>query len=191
MITLKEWMEVVNYRITEGSNYMWSCYGTDAYSLDSWNGEQEGHSLTVTFDQRTQEVYEVQIHDYRHNRAYRMINPDYVEAHNTEAESRATWMKEAWEGVDYIDLDVDDDWFQKALAVVAGEDYDTRVSVAVDFSDQDLLTYMKLAHERDITFNELITEALTEAIKNYEVDPEGAKQQAQDWLLREDWAQKD
>jgi hypothetical protein len=182
MITLKEWMEVVNYRITEGSNYMWSCYGTDAYCLDSWNGDQEGHSLSVTFDQKTQTVYEVQIHDFLHNRAYRMINPDYTAAHQAEAKSRDAWMQEAWEGVDYIDLDVDDDWFQKALAVVAGEDYDTRVSVPVEFSDEELLTYMKLAHERDITFNQLITEALTEAIKGYEIDPEGSKQRAQDWL---------
>ena len=182
MITLKEWMEVVNYRITEGSNYGWVCYGTDAYCLDSWNGDQDGHSLSVTFDQRTQEVYEVQIHDYLHNRAYRMINPDYLTAHQAEATSRDAWMQEAWEGVDYIDLDVDDDWIQKALAVVAGEDYDTRVSVAVDFSDEELLKYMKLAHERDITFNEFITEALTEAIKNYELDPEGAKERAQVWI---------
>jgi hypothetical protein len=182
MITLKEWMEVVNYRITEGSNYSWSCYGTDAYCLDSWNGDQDGHSLSVTFDQRTQEVYEVQIHDYLHNRAYRMINPDYLAAHQAEAKNRAVWMQEAWEGVDYIDLDVDDDWIQKALAVVAGEDYDTRVSVPVEFSDEELLTYMKMAHERDITFNQLITEALTEAIKDYQIDPKGSKQRAQDWL---------
>jgi hypothetical protein len=188
MITLKEWMEVVNYRITEGSDYGWSCYGNDAYCLDSWDGNQEGHSLSITFDQRTQVVYEVQIHDFLHNRAYRMINPDYLEAHQAEAKSRDAWMKEAWEGVDYIDLDVDDDWIQKALAVVAGEDYDTRVSVPVEFSDEELLTYMKLAHERDITFNQLITEALTEAIKGYELDPEGSKQRAQEWLNREDWA---
>ena len=41
MITLKEWMELVDYRITEGSDYCWSCYGPDAYSLDSWNGDQD------------------------------------------------------------------------------------------------------------------------------------------------------
>lgn len=168
MITLKEWMEVVGYRITEGSGYGWQCYGPDAYCLDSWNGDQDGHSLTIVFDQRTQAVYEVQIHDYLHGRAYRMINPDYLEAHREEAKSRDAWMQEAWEGVDYVDLDVDDDWIQKALAVVAGEDYDTRVSVPVDFSDEELLTYMKLAHEQDITFNQLVEQALREAIANYQ-----------------------
>ena len=77
MITLKEWMEIVDYRITEGSDYGWHCYGNDVHMLDSWNGEQDGHSFTVIFDTKTQVVYEVQAHDYVHDRAYRMINPDF------------------------------------------------------------------------------------------------------------------
>ena len=188
MTELKDFLETINYRITEGSDYMWSCYGTDAYSLDSWNGDQEGHSLTVTFDQKTQEVYEVQIHDYLHNRAYRMINPDYVTAHNTEAESRATWMKEAWEGVDYIDLEVDDDWIQKALAVVAGEDYENTVSVPIDLPDDLLLEAAMNAHRQNITLNEYINNALREMMEEFQRDPDGSKQRAQEWLNREDWA---
>jgi collagenase-like PrtC family protease len=66
-----------------------------------------------------------------------------------------------------VDLDVVDDFIQKALAIKAGEDYDTRVSVPVDFTDEELLAYMKIAHERDITFNQLIEDALREAIKTY------------------------
>jgi hypothetical protein len=169
MITLKEWMEVVDYRITEGSGYGWQCYGHDAYCLDSWNGDQDGHSLSITFDQKTQVVYEVQIHDYLHNRAYRMINPDYVEAHTAEAGRRGSDSEEAWENVNYIDLDVDDDWIQKALAVVAGEPYDTRVSVTIDLCDADMLALMKMAHDRDITFNQLVEEVLKAAIKAHNV----------------------
>ena len=63
MITLKEWMEIVDYRITEGSDYYNSRYGDKIYSLDSWNGEQEGYSFTIIFDTLTQKVYEVQAHD--------------------------------------------------------------------------------------------------------------------------------
>ena len=80
MITLKEWMEVADYRITEGSEYY--AYG-GAYALDSWNGEQDGYSLEIIFDQKTQEVYEVQACDYKHNRAYRLINEDYKEERET------------------------------------------------------------------------------------------------------------
>ena len=164
MITMKEWMELVGYRITEGSDYMWQCYGSNAYALDSWNGEQDGHSFTVIFDTRDQTVYEVQAHDYVHDRAYRMINEDFQKKNKKEARRRDVDKNNAWDDVNYVDIEVDDDFIQKCLAIQAGEDYDTRVSVPMDFSDEELLTYMKLAHEQDITFNQLVERALREAI---------------------------
>ena len=164
MITMKEWMELVGYRITEGSDYMWQCYGSNAYALDSWNGEQDGHSFTVIFDTKDQTVYEVQAHDYVNDRAYRMINEDFQKKNKKEAKKRDIDKDNAWDDVDYVDIEVDDDFIQKCLAIKTGEDYDTRVSVPMDFSDEELLTYMKLAHEQDITFNQLVERALREAI---------------------------
>ena len=111
-----------------------------------------------------QTVYEVQAHDYVHDRAYRMINEDFQKKNRKEAKKRDIDKDNAWDDVDYVDLDVDDDFIQKCLAIRAGEDYDTRVSVPMEFSDEELLTYMKLAHERDITFNQLVEQALREAI---------------------------
>jgi len=72
------------------------------------------------------------------------------------------------------------------LSIKAGEDYDTRVSVPINFTDEELLKYMKLAHERDITFNQLVEEALREAIEEHKRDPEGAKARAQQWLADHD-----
>ena len=164
MITMKEWMELVGYRITEGSDYMWQCYGSNAYALDSWNGEQDGHSFTVIFDTKDQTVYEVQAHDYINDRAYRMINEDFQKKNRKEAKKRDIDKDNAWDDVDYVELDVDDDFIQKCLAIRAGEDYDTRVSVPMDFSDEELLTYMKLAHNLDITLNQLVERALREAL---------------------------
>jgi len=167
VITLKEWMELVDYRITEGSEYCWQCYGPDAYTLDSWNGDQNGHSFCIIFDNKTQVVYEVQAHDYVHNRAYRLINPDFQSDHSDESEERGISVNNAWDDVKYIDLDVDDDFFQKALAIREGEDYDTRVQIQVEFDDAELLEYMKIAHDRDITFNQLVEIALQEAIDQH------------------------
>ncbi len=180
MLTVKEWMELVDYRITEGSTYSWQCYGHNAYCLDSWSGDHNGHSFTIVFDTKTQEVFEVQAHDFRNDRAYRMINLNYAQAHAKETTTRGV-PDVAWEDVNYVDLECDDDFMQKALAIAAGEDYDTRVSVPVDFSDEELLKYMKLAHERDITFNTLIEEALRAAIEDYKRDPEGMKAKADRW----------
>ena len=170
MINLKEWMELVDYRITEGSDYGWGCYGPNSFQLDSWNGVhgKGGYSFSIVFSTKSQKVYEVSMCDYTNDRAYRMINPKNVEKHRKEAENRSVLENQAWDDVDYVDLDVLDDFIQKALAIRAGESYDTRVQVQVDFSDEDLLQYMKMAHERDITFNELVEDALRHAIEEVE-----------------------
>jgi len=164
MITLKEWMEVVDHKITEGSAYMWQCYGLNAYRLDSWNQEQDGHSVSIVFDTRTQEVYEVSAYDYSRNRAYRLINPGYKKAHSDEAREKNVLENQAWDDVDYIDLECDDDFIQKALSIVADEDYDTRVEVPLTLPDDSLFQFMKLAHEQDITLNQLVENLLREAI---------------------------
>jgi hypothetical protein len=170
MITIKEWMELVDYKITEGGDYGWQCFGPNAYRLDSWNGVhgKGGYSFSIVFSTKSQKVYEVSTCDYTNDRAYRMINPDYVKKHIKEAKARNVNLNEAWDDVDYVDLDVVDDFIQKCLAIRAGEDYDTRVQVPVDFSDEELLHYMKIAHERDITFNQLVEQALRFALDEYE-----------------------
>jgi predicted nuclease with TOPRIM domain len=120
--------------------------------------------------------------DYTNDRAYRMINPKFQEKHRKEAEMRDVNLNEAWDDVDYVDLDVVDDFIQKALAIRAGEEYDTRVQVPVDFTDEELLQYMKLAHERDMTFNELVEEALRHALAEVEAG-RLTKEDAQKWKL--------
>jgi hypothetical protein len=156
MITLKEWMEIVDHRITEGSDY--NLYSPYAYALSSWNGEHDGYSMEIIFDTRTQVVYCVEACDYKNNRAYRLINPDYIDVDENN---------QAWDDTKWVDLDVDDDFIQKCLAIKAGEDYDTRVQIEVDFDDVELLQYMKIAHDRDITFNQLVEIALQEAIDQH------------------------
>jgi len=184
MISIKEWMELVDYKITEGDTYGWQCYGPNAYQLNSWNGVhgKGGHSFSIVFSTKSQKVYEVSMCDYTNDRAYRMINPKFQEKHRKEAMERGVNLNEAWDDVDYVELDVVDDFIQKALAIRAGEDYDTRVQVDVDFSDEELLQYMKLAHQRDMTFNEFVEEALRHAIEEVEAG-RLTKEDAQKWKL--------
>jgi hypothetical protein len=170
MISMQEWMKLVDYKITEGSDYGWTCYGPNSYTLDSWNGGhgKDGYTFSIIFSTKSQKVYEVSMCDYTNDRAYRMINPDYAEKHRKEAESKSVIGNNAWDDVNYVDLEVDDDFIQKALAIRAGENYDTRVKVPVDFSDEELLQYMKLAHERDMTFNQFVEQALRDALNEYQ-----------------------
>jgi len=187
MISMKEWMELVDYKITEGGDYGWGCYGPNSYTLDSWNGVhgKGGYSFSIVFSTKSQKVYEVSMCDYTNDRAYRMINPKNVEKHSKEAKARDVNLNEAWDDVDYIDLEVADDFIRKALAIRAGEDYDTRISVPVDFSDEELLQYMKLAHERDMTFNAFVEEALRFAIEEHKAG-RLTKEDAQQFILEKE-----
>lgn len=178
MITMQDFMEITEYRITEGDAYTWPCFGPDAepYSLSAWNGDHKGWSFNIVFDTRTQEVYIAEACDYKHERAYRRVNPLWLKAYRDYGRSQGEYADQAWDGIDFVDLESDDDWIQKALSIRAGEDYDTRVEVPVEFTDQELLTYMKLAHERDQTFNQLVETALRAAIEECALDPEGYRQ---------------
>ena len=170
MITMKEWMELVDYKITEGDSYGWSCFGPNSYQLSSWNGVhgKGGYSFNIIFSTKSHKVYCVEVCDYTNDRAYRMINPDYVKKHNKEAKHRGELGNQAWDDVDYIDLEVDDDFFQKALSIKAGEVYDTRVTIPLDLSDEEVFELMKMAHARDLTLNEFVEEMLREYIKQAE-----------------------
>jgi hypothetical protein len=169
MITLKEWMEIADYRITEGSDYMWNCYGQKAYQLSSWNGEHDGFSFAIVFDTFDQTVYEVEVCDYAKNRAYRIINPLVRNEHEGEADARNINFNEAWDDVNWVDLETDDDFIQKCLSIKAGEEYDDKVEVPLDLDENDLFELMKLAHERNITLNQLVEDILRQAVEERNV----------------------
>lgn len=175
MISLKDWMECVNYRITEGGEYQWTCYGHNAYSLDSWDGDHEGVSASVVFDTEDQAVYQVEVHDYAKNRSYRYINPDFRDAHKNEAEDRNVDIDEAYDGVKFIDLEAEEDFLTKCRAIMNYEDYDERVSIPIELPDSELMVLFKMAHDRDMTFNDFVEDVLRRALEDYERDPEGTK----------------
>ena len=201
MITMKEWMELVDYKITEGSDYMWSCYGPNAYTLDSWNGVHGagGYSFSIVFSNKTQKVYEVSVCDYTNDRAYRMINPDKIKKHRKEAEDRSAMMNQAWDDVDYVDLEVDDDFIQKCLAIKDGEPYDTNVTVPIDLPDDLMLFAFKAAHEADMTFNDWMNQMLRDFVNQVESGEIGyedaqrfkSKTQSNPWPFAEEWKEEE
>jgi len=165
-------MDVTGYRITEGGDYLWKCFGPHAYRLDSWSGawnnSTEGYTISIVFDNITQTVYQIEAWDYNRSRAYRWTNPKYKDAHDNEAKERRIDPQEAWDDVKFVDLDVKADFLEKARAIVAGEEYDTRVQIELDLDDDLMFFAMKAAHEQDITFNQFMEELLKSRIKELE-----------------------
>ena len=167
MMNMPDWMELVDYRITGGGDYGWSCYGPNAYTLDSWNGVhgEGGYSFSIVFSTKSQKVYEVSVCDYTNNRAYRMIAENKRDKYRKEAMERVVNLNEAWDDVDYVDLEVDDDFIQKCRAIRKGEDYDTGILVPIDLPDDLLLQAALEAHKRNITLNAYINMALADLVE--------------------------
>lgn len=165
MITLKQYFETINYKISTGYSYQWRCYGANAYGLDCiTDGWSDGSSINIIFDTENQTVYQVEAHDYKNNRSYRMIHPDFSKAHSQECIDRDI-PDVAYDEVKFTDLEIDEDFIEKATAIIKGEDYDTRVSIPLDLPDSLLFTLMKQAHEKDITLNDHMENVLREAIE--------------------------
>jgi hypothetical protein len=164
MITLKDFLETIDYKITEGSEYGWKCYGENTHRIERQSGDHMGNTVTCVFDTREHFVYEMEAWDNVNNRVYRWIHPDYIKAYKKACKKHDVRFENAFDDVNFTDLDVEADILEKARAISNEEEYDTRIQMAVDFTDEDMLQYMKLAHQLDITFNELVERALREAI---------------------------
>jgi len=102
---LKHFMKLSKYRITEGSEYQWNCYGTDAYNLDYWNGDNNrGYGISIVFDTKKHIVFEMNFCDYRTDKAYRHINPNFFDLYLEECKRRGFKYNKAFDECMYEDL---------------------------------------------------------------------------------------
>ena len=150
MITVKQWMELVDYKITEGSEYYLG--NMMLYVLESWDGNQDGYSVSVIFDPKDkQRVHIVEVCDYKNQRAYRRCASPQDDSN-------------AWDEVSWVDLETDEDFIEKTVAIMKGVEYDTRISIPLTLTDDELLVLFKLAHAADVTFNEYVARAVQEQL---------------------------
>jgi hypothetical protein len=178
MVTFEQWLEATDYRITDSEKYGWDCYGDDAriMSYDAPNDEfSQAASVEIIFSaDGSKTVFEVGVYDYLHNKAYRLINPEYIGKYHDEVTRRIADGKldndRAWDDVSYIDLETAEDFLEKLTAILSGEPYDDRVSIPLDLPSDSVFTLMKMAHEQDITFNQLISNILVDYIHENEPD---------------------
>lgn len=161
-MNLKDFFEAVNYQITEGSEYCWNCFGPNVYMLESHVLEQ--YSASILYNTQTQIVYQVELADYYKNLAFIWTNPYFRQAYIDEAKTRDVDPMQAWDEVNFIELEVEEDMLEKIRAVVNDEPYDTRVKVPIDLDDATLYQLMTMAHEQDITLNQLVNNILREML---------------------------
>jgi hypothetical protein len=169
MNILQQFLDAIQYRINDAWEHQWSSYeGAQVLGCDN-----EFATMSVAFKREDQTVIEITVAsglDANEQAAYRWINPDYRDAIMAEATKRGVNRSEAYEGLDYIDLEVVDDILEKGVAMLANEKFDPRVIIPLDLDDDQLLVLFKLAHERDITFNQLLCDIIQKAVDESESD---------------------
>lgn len=167
MITIKDFMECVEYKISDGYEYQWSCYGSNARGLSYTNEELNDSQVTIciVFDTQDQTVYEMQAWDGPNRVEYRWIHPDYIDSHIEEAAQRNVNWEESFDDHKFVDLEVSEDMLEKASAIYNGVDYDTRIIVPLDLNKEDQYQLMKMAHEHDMTLNDFVADILRETIE--------------------------
>ena len=168
---LSEVNEVFQHKITGGGDYGWSCYGFDTWSIDYSSKYAHGY---VVFDVGTGTVREVSVTPSvdelfdKSIKPYRYIDPAYRDAYDSEAKSRNVAPDEAWDDVKWIDLEVEEDFIDKASKMFNGETFDTRIVVPLDLDNDTMLKLAMEAHKRDITLNKMVELVLKQLIAGHE-----------------------
>lgn len=160
-MNLKQVNEALEHKIQGGSQYSWDCYGPDVRYLDY---ESDNAHASVLFDTVTQEIYEATVNDKADKFAYRWLNPETKDLYIEECAKRNIDPNIAWDQKRWYDLEVDEDWLTKAGAIMRDEQFDKRVTVPLDLGDEELFQLMKLAHENDITLNQMVERILQQVI---------------------------
>jgi hypothetical protein len=171
-MNLEQVNNLFQHRITDGSEYLWHCYGDNVRSIDYTSKYACGY---VVFDTDTQTVYEVSVSPVVGSwnvepKPYRYINIEYQEAYKQEATNRGIDPNVAWDDVMWVDLETEEDFIEKASAMFNGEKFDTRIQVPIDLDNDTMLKLSMEAHKRDITLNKMVEEVLRNVIAEHELN---------------------
>lgn len=165
--------EALNHRITGGSDYYWECYGPYVRFLDF---ESDYAHASILFDTYTQEVYEGIVTSKDDSvKPYRWFNPNTKQDYLDECKARDIDPHNAWDDVNWVDLETEEDFLDKAAAVFKGDSFDERVQVPIELEDSELFYLMKMAHDRDITLNQMVEEVLWAAIDKFNAENKAEK----------------
>jgi len=105
-INLKNYLESVRYKIQEGFEYRWTCFGNDVFALNTEGKKKHAflYSSQVVFDTKNQTLYEVSFWDYVERKAYRWINPKFISKVKKEYKNRNLCFHTALDEIKYEDV---------------------------------------------------------------------------------------
>ncbi len=171
-ISLKEFMATINYEITGGDAYQWRCFGPRARFLDSNDCSfgEERYSLSIIFDTFTQFVYFMEVYDYKNNNAFLWVAPNSRESYLREKREKNVDVSSLYEDMKVYQIEKSSEILNLGKAIFNNEKYDIPEyclddEISIDLPEDELLALCMIAHEQDITLNELCNNILREELE--------------------------
>lgn len=157
MTKLHEFLNAIGYEIHDKFIVDNSVFGDAVCEITHSN---ENCHLTCQFDVVTQEVFDITAEDFLGKRYYRWTAEDFKDTKQD---------KTTWTGAEFYELEVVEDILEKAEAMVEGWEYDARVIVPFDITDEQFAEFALAAHKLDITFNQFVERAVRAAIEKHKL----------------------
>ena len=167
IIYLEQFTLAGGYAISEGAAFLYTCFGPRARFLNL-ETPNEASDISCVFDTQTLRVFEITFSV--NDRAYRWIDPEFTAAYQQECKAHQANFFQAYDDVDYIDCEVAEDLLEKITSFQRDGTFDPRVMVPLDLPDDVLFLLMKMAHQQDLTLNQLAERFLFQAIQKAETE---------------------
>lgn len=159
-------LNAINFKITEGSEFCWKCFGPNARYLDSDSPTTES-SVSCIFDSKTHVVYQADVYDERDDPEtvnYTWVNPAYKEAYLQEHAERGILPFNE----NTVELELYSDALSKIAAVVNNTPIDRRITFEVDFGDVSLKNaFLAQAALQSMTPDEYVNVILLDYINSH------------------------
>lgn len=87
---IQSFLEVIDYKIFDGSKFLWDCFGENCFILNWWNGnfsKSDGSykaEASIYFDTETKQVYLIELFDNESKKYHFCIDPNFVDAYEQE-----------------------------------------------------------------------------------------------------------
>lgn len=165
---LFEVLQKIKPNITSGSQFLWKCYGNNAWMIDLCRIDTKLHmneTVTIIYDSQHMEIYEISTYSEIHQLEYKWYNPNYREIVKEEYKNRNIDFDDPiCEDIKLIELEMLDDIIEKSSAIIEGKDFDKRILVELNLTNEEIETLTRASVLSNQTIDEFVNSALIQII---------------------------
>lgn len=165
IMQLQDIITAAQFKISEGSEYQWACYGENARFLD-FQSDFEDVSASCVFDSQNQTVYEATL--YLAEKAYRWLNPEFAEAMRNESFERDIDPRVFLDEYHFSDCEVSEDLIEKITDAFETGTCTNDIVIPLNLTPEQEELFARLPEGTDL--NEFITQGLMDTVAELQAE---------------------